>query len=163
MKNRLLILLFLFFYSTRCFSENLLVEAKNILFDKKTNISIFQNEVVVTTEDNNIIKSDYAEYNKNEGFLKLTNNIIAKDNKGNIIKANYAEYYEFDQMLKTKGPTFITTTENYEIKSEDILFDNKKRFINSKKSTVINDNDGNRVNLDNFEYLLIIIFLSPLV
>ena len=154
MKNRLLILLFLFFYSTRCFSENLLVEAKNILFDKKTNISIFQNEVVVTTEDNNIIKSDYAEYNKNEGFLKLTNNIIAKDNKGNIIKANYAEYYEFDQMLKTKGPTFITTTENYEIKSEDILFDNKKRFINSKKSTVINDNDGNRVNLDNFEYLI---------
>ena len=77
------------------------MEAKNILFDKKTNISIFQNEVVVTTEDNNIIKSDYAEYNKNEGFLKLTNNIIAKDNKGNIIKANYAEYY--DKILDFAG------------------------------------------------------------
>ena len=152
MKNKFLVIFFFIIFFSNGYTENLLIEAKNISIDKKSNISIFENEVVVTTEDNNVIKSDYVEYDKNLGFLKLKNNIIAEDSKGNIIKTNYAEYYKDDQILKSIGPTIITTPENYIIESEDILFNNKKRFINSKNDSIIKDSDGNNIFLENFDY-----------
>ena len=79
MKNKFLVIFFFIIFFSNGYTENLLIEAKNISIDKKSNISIFENEVVVTTEDNNVIKSDYVEYDKNLGFLKLKNNIIAED------------------------------------------------------------------------------------
>ena len=45
-------------------AENLVIEAKNISLDKNKETSIFEKEVIVKTDDNKIIKSDYAEYNK---------------------------------------------------------------------------------------------------
>ena len=45
-------------------AENLVIEAKNISLDKNKETSIFEREVIVKTENNKIIKSDYAEYNK---------------------------------------------------------------------------------------------------
>ena len=37
---------------------------KNITLDKKKNITIFRDDVVIQTDDKYIIKSEYAEYNK---------------------------------------------------------------------------------------------------
>ena len=34
------------------------------------------------------------------------------------------------------------------------MFDNKKRLINSKKNSNIIDTDNNKINLENFEYLI---------
>jgi LPS-assembly protein len=152
MKNSFLFILFLIFYASNVFSENLLIEAKNISLDKNTEISIFENNVTIKTEDNNTIKSDYVEYNKKKGFLRLKKNIVARDSQNNIIKTDYAEYYEKDKIFKSKGPTIITTSENYIINGEDITFDNKKKFINSKKSSTLRDKDRNKIYLENFEY-----------
>ena len=71
MKNRFLILILLFTLTGNGQAENLKIEAKNITLDKKKFITIFENEVVVKTEDKGTIKSDYVEYNKNTGLLKL--------------------------------------------------------------------------------------------
>ena len=152
MKNSFLFVLFLIFYASNVFSENLLIEAKNISLDKNTEISIFENDVTIKTENNNTIKSDYVEYNKKKGFLRLKKNIVARDSQNNIIKTDYAEYYEKDKIFKSKGPTIITTSENYIINGEDITFDNKKKFINSKKSSTLRDKDKNKIYLENFEY-----------
>ena len=64
MKNKIFIIFLSFFLNSFLNAENLVIEAKNISLDKKKETSIFEKEVVVTTEDNKIIKSDYAEYNK---------------------------------------------------------------------------------------------------
>ena len=50
-------------------ADNLTIQAKNISLDKNKEISIFEKEVVVKTENNKIIKSDYAEYSKKEFFI----------------------------------------------------------------------------------------------
>ena len=155
MKNKLLSIIFSILFLPNALAENLLIEAKNISLDKNTEISIFRDEVIVTTEDNNIIKSDYVEYNKKKGFFKLKNNIVVKDNQNNIIETDYAEYYVSDKLFKSKGPTKITTSEEYVIQGEDIDFDNKKRFINSKKSSIIKDKDKNKIFLENFEYQIV--------
>ena len=40
---------------------------------------------MINTSDKTII-SDFAEYNKKQGLVKLKNNIVAKDKNNNIIK-----------------------------------------------------------------------------
>ena len=56
--------------------------------------------------------------------------------------------------LSSFGNTEIITSENYIINSSDIVFDDLKKYIASDKKTVIIDQDNNnRIVLDNFEYL----------
>ncbi len=149
---------FIFFttslFFTNAHAENLFIQSKNISLDKKKEISIFENEVLVRTEENNEIISDYAEYDKKKGLIKFKNNILVTDNKKNQIEANFVEYNDISKIFKTSGPTKILTSENYTILGEDITFSNKSNIINSNKRTVITDQDGNIITLNKFEYLI---------
>ena len=69
MKNKLLLILLIFF-TNNSFAENLFITAENISLDKNKNLSIFEKNVVVKTKDKELL-SDYAEYNREKGFLIL--------------------------------------------------------------------------------------------
>ena len=153
MKNNFFLTFLLIFYSSYLNAENLLIESKKITIDKNNELSIFEEEVVITTSEKNIIKSDYAEYNKKKGIITLKKNIKAIDNKENIIDADFAIYNENFKRLNSLGPTKITTSENYIIEGSDIIFDDMKKFISSEKKTKIIDQENNKIFLDNFEYL----------
>ena len=153
MKNNFFLTFLLIFYSSYSNAENLLIESKKITIDKNNELSIFEEEVVITTSEKNIIKSDYAEYNKKKGIITLKKNIKAIDNKENIIDADFAIYNENFKRLNSLGPTKITTSENYIIEGSDIIFDDLKKFISSEKKTKIIDQENNKIFLDNFEYL----------
>ena len=152
MKNKLLIIFFSIFLYTSVFAENLFIESKKISLEKQSQITVFENEVVVKTIDNDTIESDYAKYDKEIEFLILKNNITATDKKNNIINTDYAEYSKKTKIFKSKGPTKIITSEKYIIETEDVVLDNNKKFIFSDKKTIITDLDGNKIYLDNFEY-----------
>ena len=154
MKSNILITIFYYFLSLDLFAENLNIESKNITLDKDQETSIFEGGVVIKTKDNNIIKSEFAEYNKKKQFIILKKNIFVIDGKNNQIKADYAEYKVDNQLFKTMSPSEITTTQNYLIKGEDIVFDNRKKYIKSDKKTIINDIDNNEITLEKFEYLI---------
>ena len=64
MKNKLLIFFIFLFFTSYLKAENLLIEARKISLEKKSEISIFEEDVIITTSENNIIMSDYAEYDK---------------------------------------------------------------------------------------------------
>ena len=68
MKSKFFKILLFFFYFTQSFAENINIQAKNISIDKDKEISVFENEVKVITENGITIKSDYAEYNKKLNF-----------------------------------------------------------------------------------------------
>ena len=152
MKNKISFIIIFFFFSN-AFAENILITAKDISIDKKSNISIFENEVVVKTRDK-ILKSEFAKYNKSKGFLILRKNISILDEKNNKIFTDYAEYYENEELIKTIGKTQMQTVENYTLNSEDVLVDNKNQFIKSNKKSSLIDEDGNQIFLENFEYSL---------
>ena len=59
---------------------------------------------------------------------------------------------KIEKIFKTIGVTKIKTSQNYLLEGEDIVFDNKNKKINSNKSSIINDTDGNKIYLQNFEY-----------
>ena len=150
MKNKLIIL-FLILFKFEAKAENLIIEAKNITLDKDKVTTVFENGVVVRAK-NKTIKSDYVKYDKKKGYLLIKGKIVAEDDKKNIIYSEQAEYFENEQVFKTNGATNIITSEKYSVEGQDISIDNKKRIIKSDKETIIQDLDGNRISLNNFEY-----------
>ena len=90
MKNRILSILIIFF-STELYSKDLLIEAKSITIDKDKKVTLFQNNVVVKTSDKQIT-SEFAEFDKEKQKIILKRNIVAKDKFNNIIRTDYAEF-----------------------------------------------------------------------
>jgi len=152
MKNKILIIFFVFF-KTYLFAENINIKAKNIFIDKKKEVTVFKEDVIVQTKDNTQISADYAEYDKKKGILTLKNNIIATDKENNVFKANFANLDENNKILKSIGPTEVITSQNYKISGEDIILDDKEKTIKSNEETIITDQDNNKIFLENFDYL----------
>jgi LPS-assembly protein len=152
MKSNLILIICVIFFNTFLYAENILIESKNVILDKNKETSIFENEVVIKIENEQTISSEYAEYNKIKGFIKLKNNITAVDDRDNLIKSNFATYNERTKIFKSIGPTEIITSEKYLINGTDITLDNNKKFISSKEDAVITDQDNNKIYLENFEY-----------
>ena len=99
--------------------ENLLIESKKISINKEKEVTIFENEVEVKTQEGYFIKSDFAEYNKKKGVLTFKNNIVATDIKTLFqqILLNMMKIKNF----KSIGVTTIKTPKNY-ILVERIFF-----------------------------------------
>ena len=150
MKNKFLIIL-LIFLTGNSFAENLFITAENISLDKNKNLSIFEKNVIVKTK-NKELKSDYAEYDREKGFLTLKDNISIIDEKKNILLTNQAIYNENEEIIKTIGKTKVETIEKYYIEGSDLLVDNTNKIIKSEKKSTIKDQDGNLIFLENFEY-----------
>ena len=153
MKNRILTFIYFCLLSTAVNAQSINIQSQNISVDKKKQISIFENKVIITTEDNNIIKSDYAEYDRVKKFIILKGNISVIDHKKNIIKTEQATFDESNEVFNSIGITSINTSQGYRLTGENIIFDNRKKIISSKKKSLLED-DKNNIYLENFEYLI---------
>ena len=122
MKNSFLKILLVFLITKTSYAENLDISAKNISIDKKNEITV------------------------------LRDNVIIKDKKGNVIKSNNANYNRKKEIIISSGKTSITTSEGYIIETEDLTFDNIKGISKSNKKTIVKDKDNNTIYLGNFEY-----------
>lgn len=152
MKNRIIIIFLFKLIFFPAFAENLKIESKKISIDKNKEITIFEDQVVAITEDNNKIQSNFAELNRKSKNLILKDNVKLEDNKQNFIESNYAEYNEISRIFKSKGETKITTSENYLINGSDIIFDNKNKEISSNNAAILIDSSNNKIYLENFRY-----------
>ena len=152
MRSSILLLTLIFFFNTISFADDIKISSKKILLDKNKNTTIFENDVSVLNSEGDNIKSDFAEYNKDLGTLILKKNITITDKYNNILNTDFAEYKEKEKIIYTKGPTKVITSEKYVLESKDLLLNKKKNEILSTNKTIIIDNDGNEITLDNFKY-----------
>ena len=127
MKNKVSIFFLIFFTCGKLFAQNLKIEAKNITLDKNQELSIFENDVSIKTIDGDILKSDYAEYDRKLGKITLKNNVSLIDKNRNEITTNFATYQEKGKIFLSIGPTKIITTDNYLIEGEDIKFNGEEK------------------------------------
>ena len=108
MKNKLIIikLLFFVFLLTDLYANNLEINSSEVKFDKKNSKIIFRGNVKAVDENNNILKTDEANYSKEK------------------------------DLLKSVGSTIIETGENYVFESNNVIFDNINKIstfnLNSK-------------------------------
>ena len=160
MKNKFLIFIIYGLLFCSLYAENMNIQSKKISIDKKNEISIFEGDVVVTTDNQSKLKSDYAKLDKKTNILILEKNVQLEDQNGNFIETNYAEYKKNLNIFETKGETKIITSEKYIIDGYDINYDNKSETIRSSKKTVITDLETNKIYLENFEYNFIKFFFK---
>ena len=151
MRNKLILLISLFFFNSNFFVKNILIEAKDITLDKDKKTSIFKNDVSLETNEKKIT-SQFAEFNKDTQEVILKDNIIAKDKFNNIIKTDYEEFNNIKKIFKTTGLTTLITSQNYTLEGNDIFFDSKNKIIKSEKKAILKDESGNTVLLENFEF-----------
>ena len=109
MKNKLLAVFLSIIFFQPLMAENLNIQSSEIFIDKKSSLTIFKGDVVATDYKNNVFKSEYAEYKKDLKFLE------------------------------SKGKTTILTSEGYLLTGENIIFDNKTKFIKSNNKEIIED------------------------
>ncbi len=153
MKNNLILtIFFISMQFVNLYAENLNITSKNVLIDKKTETTIFENDVIIKDKKNNIIKSNYAEYNKKSNLITLKNNVIAEDAQGNIFEADKALYNENLRIFESIGKTVITTNSGSVVNTADIIFNHNQNIVFSKKKTTIIDFQKNEIILDNFDY-----------
>ena len=153
MKNNFILVLLFVSFSNFLFAEEFDIKAKNISIDKKKSITIFEGNVELKDEFNNLIKSDYVEYNKITNFLKLQGKIIIKDKNNNIFNASVATYDNNNKLFKSSGESSFETIKGYKIKTSDLVINYKNFSVISNNQTTIKDLDGNSIKLENFEYL----------
>ena len=53
---------------------------------------------------------------------------MAKDNKNNVLKTDYAEFNKDTKIFNTKGETLLETSEGYTFKGANLIFDGKKIY-----------------------------------
>ena len=153
MKNKFLIIFVLTFCQiTNLLAESLNITSKNISVDKKSEVTIFENEVLIKDTKNNTIQSEYAEYNKKLNLITLKKNVLAKDSKGNIFESDDAEYNEKLKIFRSIGETKITTKEGSTVNTKNITLNNLQNIVYSNDDTIITDIQKNKILLNNFEY-----------
>ena len=153
MKNSFFIILLLSFLKASLHAEELFIEAKDVSLNKNNKTTIFKDDVVIKLKNKEII-SQFAEYNKETEKIVLRKNIIAKDELNNIVKTEYAEYNKLKDTLTTVGTSTFTSSENYTLDGENLFFDNQNKKVRSKSKALLKDPDGNKIYLENFEYLI---------
>ena len=124
MKNKLIIikLLFFVFLLTDLNANNLEINSSEVQFDKKNSTIIFRGDVKAIDENNNILKTDEANYSKEK------------------------------DLLNSIGSTIIETGENYIFETKNVVFDNRNKVIKSDFPTKIIDPDGNIILVSMFNY-----------
>ena len=122
MKNKIIVLLLGIFLFNPLLAESLNIQSKNISIDKVTKLTIFKDKVVATDDEKNILKTEYAEYEKEQ------------------------------KLLYSKGATTILTSEGFLLTGTNIYFDNNNNLIKSDYPATIKDLEKNTIFLDKFVY-----------
>ena len=123
MKNKIFFFIILLFNFSILLADDLKVSANKIKLDDVSKIVFLEGNVVAVDENNNRLTTEKAKYNKNNG------------------------------RLLAGGETKIITSENYQVLSTNILFDDKNKIISSNEKSLILDKDGNQISVDSFKYL----------
>jgi hypothetical protein len=141
--------------------QNSLINAEEIFFDSE-NIQIQNDGNMIYSEkgiakipgENITIEGDNSFYNKKISELVVIGNIKFFDNLNNIyIESDKAIYNQLDNTLFSSGKTFVKVEDEYEVHSEDLLYDrNVMKISTISKSSVFDNKDNIFIFNDGFEF-----------
>ena len=156
MKNKLKFLIPIFFLcisTVNAFAvEDFIFESKSIEIQDNNNI-IAKDGVKATTSDGLEIFADRSEYNKNTKILNLEKNVKLLDRIQNFeIDSDNVIYDKILEKITAKENTKIKINNSHVISGENIVFFRSESTIKSNNTTIIEDKFGNTINLSEFNY-----------
>ncbi|WP_435095682.1 organic solvent tolerance protein [Candidatus Pelagibacter bacterium nBUS_27] len=154
-----------FYYNKK---TNILEVSGNVKFTDELNDLVitsdkakyFKNEEKIFTygnskavNKNNIITSSNFEYEKNNNIIKAIKNVKVVDlSKDAILKTDQLIYLKNEEKFITRGETYALIENKYNFYSKDVTYFRNELIISSQKKTLIEDDDKNIYELDNFNY-----------
>ncbi len=156
MKNKLKFLISIFFLyisEVNTFAfEDFIFESKSIEIEKDGNI-IAKDRVKVITSDGLEIFADKSEYNKKTKILELESNVKILDKIQNFeINSDDIIYDKFLEKIISKTNTKIKINDTHVLSGENIVFFRSKMKIQSNNSSIIKDKFNNEIKLNGFDY-----------
>ncbi len=130
-KNKVIVCVVLIFFTLNLnlAAEEFNISATEITIDKGKDIIVGKGSVEVTDKEGKLIKADKVTYEKSKEFITAEGSVEVLDTLGNVLKSNKATYDKINEIIATYGNSSLTIKECYNIKSQEIIYDAKKKSI----------------------------------
>ena len=158
MKNNKILQIIIIFFSgilffTSLIAEEIKIDSSELNILEGGKILEGKNGFKSYTDTGLEIIGEQFKYNKNKNTLVANGNVIINDIENSlIIESNKIKYFKNDEKLILQGVTYITISNEYFIKSEDVVYEKKNYLIFSNNQTILNDLSKNKINLGKFNF-----------
>ena len=133
-------------------NKNIIITADKVIYFKNDE-KIFTIGNSKVTEENNNIRANELEYDKNLNTFKAKKNAEIHDySKDAKIYADEISYIKDEEKIFTRGETRALVQKKYKFNSSDVDYSRNNENIFSKKKTSIEDESGNVYKLNGFSY-----------
>lgn len=150
MKINIYIFLYLIIFINQIFANEIELKSDNIIVLENGNIIKSYNSDALILEDEILIKSNEAIYNKKKQELTVIGNVFFDDKKNNIqVNAEKAIINKNQNIVFTIGNTLFNFEKKYKGVSENVFYDLNKKHVYSENETIIEDNSNNIYNFNN--------------
>ena len=154
--NLILVVTLLIFSEKISFADNEFVfESNSIEITNDGKVITAKNGVQVNSRDGLEFSSDESTYSKVSKKLILKGNVIIFDSKNNIrIKSDKIEYNKKLEIITSKNETYISINDDYNIDLKNLTYLRSDNIIKSNKKTTLKDKFKNKIETNNFIYLV---------
>ena len=153
MKNKFIKIIFIIFtLSNNLFAEGFEFSSDNLQVLKNGNLLTGDGNVKIVSPEE-IIKAEKFEYDKTNSYLKLTGDVsILNKTDNTILYGNRVDYFKNEEKIIINDDVKIIIKNKYTIYSDNITYLKEKEYFFSKDKTNFNDKNGNKFQLDSFNY-----------
>ena len=153
MKNKFIKIIFIIFtLSNNLFAEGFEFSSDTLQVLKNGNLLTGDGNVQIVSPEE-IIKAEKFEYDKTNSYLKLTGNVsILNKTDNSILYGNRVDYFKNEEKIIINDDVKIIIENKYTIYSDNITYLKEKEYFFSKDKTNFHDKNGNKFQLDSFNY-----------
>ena len=153
MKNKFIKIIFIIFtLSNNLFAEGFEFSSDTLQVLKNGNLLTGDGNVKIVSPEE-IIKAEKFEYDKTNSYLKLTGDVsILNKTDNTILYGNRVDYFKDEEKIIINDDVKIIIENKYTIYSDNITYLKEKEYFFSKDKTNFNDKNGNKFQLDSFNY-----------
>ena len=137
-------LFLIFFQNSLIKADEIFFESKNIKIENDGNMILSKNGIAKIPSQNIIIEGDQSAYDKKISELIIIGNVKFFDDLNNVyIESEKAIYNKLDNTLFSSGTTFVKIENEYEIYSQDLLYNRDTMKISTVSETSVFDKQDN--------------------
>ena len=129
--------------------------SNSLTYNKNEELIITDGDSEAFDEKNKKINAKKLTYNKSLNILSAEGNARIEDvNKDYVIYSEYITYFKNTEIVTTRGETKAEIANKYDIKSRNVLYEEKLDKLSSNEKTTIKDNSSQIYFLDKFIYII---------
>jgi LPS-assembly protein len=135
------------------YANQLIFDTENIKISNNGEITTAENGTVKLIDENIVIEGDKFIYDNLNKLLEVENSKIFLDDYSTAINSKKILLDEKNSTIKASGNILIDYDQsNYELYSEEIIYNINKKIIHSGTKSKILDKTGNKILTDSFSF-----------